>query len=261
MLSQMLDTSVSSVVTSQTTTDVPTFLEVAARLQALQNVVASPRRQKFDTCMYMAWSWLLSLCTTAMLIGTQALRWVMQDPYGIELYHDRFDPTAALLARALEEPVDLLPLAEDSTIVAMIANGSADLLYMGTTLFTCMQAEYGLLPMAMIVEQADDHNISSVAGVVFTLANSTQIQVATDLRNKVIGTGPLNYLGSFQLPWAYVQDHGLDLFADAAGVFLTDNSLAVVQGVADGKLDVGFTRAGYIERLQSEGQVPSGIFS
>ncbi|CAK0768647.1 hypothetical protein CVIRNUC_003585 [Coccomyxa viridis] len=115
--------------------------------------------------------------------------------------------------------------------------------------------------MAMIVEQADGHNISSVAGVVFTLANSTQIQVATDLRNRVIGTGPLNYLSSFQLPWAYVQDHGLDLFADAAGVFLTDNSLAVVQGVADGTLDVGFTRAGYIERLQMQGQVQSGIFS
>ncbi len=209
----------------------------------------------------MARSWLTRVCTAALLLGAQALRWVMQDPYGIQLYHDRFDPTAALLARALGEPVDLLPLAEDSTIVSMIANGSADLLYMGTTLFTCMQAEYGVLPMAMIVEQAEDHNISSIAGVVFTLANSTQIQVATDLRNRVIGTGPLNYLSSFQLPWAYVQDHGLDLFADAAGVFLTDNSLAVVQGVADGTLDVGFTRAGYIERLQSEGQVQSGIFS
>lgn len=209
----------------------------------------------------MAVSWFGTLCTAAMLLGTQALRWVMQDPYGIQSYHDRFDPTAALLARAIGEPVDLVPIAEDSTIVAMIANRSADLLYMGTTLFTCMQAEHGLLPLAMIVERVADHNISSLAGVVFTLANSTQIQVAADLRNKVIGTGPLNYLSSFQLPWAYVQDHGLDLFADAAGVFLTDDSLAVVRGVASGLLDVGFTRAGYIEHLQGEGQVPSGIFS
>ena len=209
----------------------------------------------------MTVSWFGTLCTAAMLLGAQALRWVMQDPYGIQSYHDRFDPTAALLARAIDEPVDLIPLAEDSAIVAMIANGSADLLYMGTTLFTCMQAEHGILPLAMIIEKFADHNITSLAGVVFTLANSTQIQVAGDLRNKVIGTGPLNYLSSFQLPWAYVQDHGLDLFADAAGVFLTDDSLAVVRGVADGTLDVGFTRAGYIERLQGEGQLPSGIFS
>ncbi|CAL8461335.1 g866 [Coccomyxa elongata] len=209
----------------------------------------------------IARSWLTRVCTAALLLGAHALRWVMQDPYGIQLYHDRFDPTDALLARAIDEPVDLLPLAEDSVIVSMIANGSADLLYMGTTLFTCMQAEHGAMPLAMIVEDAYDRNISSLAGAVFTLANSTQIQVATDLRNRVIGTGPLNYLSSFQLPWAYVQDHGLDLFADAAGVFLTDNSLAVVLGVADGTLDVGFTRAGYIEHLQSEGQVQSGIFS
>lgn len=93
----------------------------------------------------------------------------------------------------------------------------------------------------------DGSPVERLAGAIVVNANSRIAQVR-DLVGASILTGPLSSLTAFAAQWRTIEDAGLDLFRDAAGVFLNPNISNILPDLQNGVGDVAFVPSSYLER-------------
>lgn len=97
-------------------------------------------------------------------------------------------------------------------------------------------------------------------GVIITLANRTDIATISDLHNKIIASASISGLGSGQMQFREMQIHNMSYINDPKQLVFTSNQGKVVQGVLDGKFDVGFIRTDQLERYADKYNIDKSIF-
>ena len=93
----------------------------------------------------------------------------------------------------------------------------------------------------------DGSPVERLAGAIVVNANS-RIAEVRDLVGAVILAGPISSLTTFAAQWRTLQDAGVDLFRDAAGVFLNPNISTILPDLRAGVGDVAFVPSSYLER-------------
>ena len=81
-----------------------------------------------------------------------------------------------------------------------------------------------------------------------TLANKKDIDSVEDLGGKIIGAHSFSDFASAQSQFYVMQKNNVDYITDPKQVIFTGNDAETVQGVLDGRWEVGFVRTGQIER-------------
>eukprot|EP00980_Cylindrotheca_fusiformis_P020034 scaffold7117_cov104-Cylindrotheca_fusiformis.AAC.3 len=79
-------------------------------------------------------------------------------------------------------------------------------------------------------------------------AHNKEITSISDLKGKVIGAQSYSDFAGAQAQFYVMINNGLDFITDPAQVIFTENNDDTVQGVLDGRWDVGFVRTGHLER-------------
>eukprot|EP00980_Cylindrotheca_fusiformis_P025580 scaffold14127_cov102-Cylindrotheca_fusiformis.AAC.1 len=80
------------------------------------------------------------------------------------------------------------------------------------------------------------------------LKTNRDIDSVEDLKDKVIGAQAYSDFAGAQAQFYMMRNNGLDHIMDPKKVIFTGNSDETVQGVLDGRWDVGFVRTGQVER-------------
>ncbi|WP_024851936.1 EAL domain-containing protein [Hydrogenovibrio kuenenii] len=129
-----------------------------------------------------------------------------------------------------------------------------DLLLVNPSLYEVVRSENSLSgAIATIQHSRDGEATSSLGGVIFTLANRTDINSYKDLQNKVIAIPTTINMGAYSVPLYELKQAGLKV--DDLKFVSVGNNDAVVSDVLSGKAQVGFVRTGILESWQSEGKL------
>lgn len=108
--------------------------------------------------------------------------------------------------------------------------------------------------LGTLVQLADDKQLSTLGGVIFTLEGNEQVKRLEDISGSIIAS-PGNYsLGGYMAPLQELQQAGID--TDQLDIVFTgsphDKVVAYLQA---GKASVGFVRTGVLEQMAAEGRL------
>jgi ABC-type amino acid transport substrate-binding protein len=148
----------------------------------------------------------------------------------------KFSPQIRFVLR----PVDSV------SIFTAVESGLVDFVFPITQVFSCIDSEFGLMPLALIRRsytiKGQNYVLNRYGGVMVTRANSSGIISMKDLKGKIIVSA--NMLTS-QFQWKVFVDSGLNFLQDPAQIrFLptSANQIQVIWDVLNGNADVGFAR-------------------
>jgi hypothetical protein len=132
------------------------------------------------------------------------------------------------------------------SIFSTVEKGLADFVYPTSSIFSCLDSEYGLMPLVGIRRSYALNNrkyiLNRYGGLMIVRANNTEIRDVRDLIGKVIVS--INVLNS-QFQWKVFFDNGMNFLQDPAQIqFLPTDADAtqVIWDVLNGNADVGFVR-------------------
>lgn len=106
--------------------------------------------------------------------------------------------------------------------------------------------------MATIISQrhvnGKTYDLEQFGGVIIARANNTEIRDVHDIENKRVGCVSISGLGSGQMQFRVMQNAGMSYIQAPKQLLFMKSQVAVVNGVLDGKIDVGFIRTDQLER-------------
>ncbi len=140
----------------------------------------------------------------------------------------------------------VLQIVDFASIFSTVEKGLADFVYPTSSIFSCIDSEYGLMPLVGIRRSYTINNrkylLNRYGGVMVVKANNTEIRDVRDLKGKVVVS--LNILNS-QFQWKVFSDHGMNFLQDPAQIRFLPSKADAIQAIWDvlsGDADVGFVR-------------------
>ncbi|CAG9461890.1 unnamed protein product [Pedinophyceae sp. YPF-701] len=139
-----------------------------------------------------------------------------------------------------------------------------DFVFVDPSLHMCFSSEFNVNFLLTRRTKIRLQNGTEVAlgqkgGVIFRLAERTDIATLEDVRGKIIDSNDLTALGGHQTQWLELQDVGVNILGrDVRQLRFVRDEAEVVNNVLAGRADVGFVTTGTIEELVNDGQVPAG---
>ena len=143
-------------------------------------------------------------------------------------------------------------LYQDDTVMLQDAvAGKLNFTFAGPVQYLCLalagSTSDGVAELISI-SYTDGGSLEKVAGSIVVRANSS-INTIQDLMGKIILTGPISSLAAFAAQWQVIQAKGqMDLFRDAAGVFLQRNISQLMPDLLTGIGDAAFVPSSYVQR-------------
>ena len=198
----------------------------------------------------------LSLVLLAVLIHSTAmaqtpLRLGVFSPRPVVVTEQQWSPLADYLADALGRPVVLQAL-EPHVIDSAVSHNQVDLLLTNPAHYVFVRSQSMLANvLATVISREDGQEVSSLGGVIVTLAERNDIDTLQDLPGKRIGAPGTRFLGGFQVQAVELLDAGLSLPQGEQFVVFGQHD-AVIEAVLDARVDVGFVRTGIIETLAAQ---------
>eukprot|EP00980_Cylindrotheca_fusiformis_P006580 scaffold1387_cov103-Cylindrotheca_fusiformis.AAC.2 len=179
-------------------------------------------------------------------------------PSGIETAFREFNLTFETylneaVGKRWDPPIEFKMTASNDPLRDWIDRGDdVDFMYTDTGIYSCIGTEIGSQPLGTTVARLSSHSISYdldlFAGTMIALADNREIKSISDLKGKVIGAQSYSDFAGAQAQFYMMINNGLDFITDPAQVIFTDNNDDTVQGVLDGRWDVGFVRTGQLEQ-------------
>jgi len=159
-----------------------------------------------------------------------------------EVVGKRFEPTIEFSLTATHRPLrDWLDKGEE-----------IDFMYTDTGIYSCIGTEVGAQALATTVarlkSRGREYELDMFAGTMMVLANNREINSVADLKDKVIAAGNFFDFAGAQAQFYVMDKNGVDFVVDPKQVIFTANNRDTVQGILDGRWDVGFVRTGQVER-------------
>ena len=169
-------------------------------------------------------------------------------------------PTFEAVASSLGQQALVKSLQTEADMYNAVRDGTIDYLVSGGSFVNCLQAQYGIIPIANQLTIEGTESTSSLGGAIVTLADSG-IKSIQDIRNQRVAIIQLNTLFGCQAQWGEMFKAGLNLFIDTKLVLITGSTLDTILSVYAGFADVGFIAAGQLEALAAKGLIPYDAFS
>mmetsp|Transcript_26441 Transcript_26441/g.44151 ORF Transcript_26441/g.44151 Transcript_26441/m.44151 type:complete len:1556 (-) Transcript_26441:105-4772(-) len=154
-------------------------------------------------------------------------------------------------------PLNFLSLFSDVKLAVDTAGEQGvDFIYVNPSAFSCIESEYGANTLVSQISRrvvgGQEYALTKFGGVIFTRADNTEIQTIDDLRDKIVACASISGLGSGQMQFRLMQQKGLAYIQDPKQLIFTSNQGKVVNGVLQGKFDVGLVRTDQIERTKDK---------
>ena len=152
-------------------------------------------------------------------------------------------------------PLNFLSLFDDVELATNTAGAEGvDFIYVNPSAFSCIESEYGANTLVSQISRrvvgGQVYQLTKFGGVIFSRADNEEVNEVEDLRDKVIAAASISGLGSGQMQFRLLQQRGLSYIQDPKQLVFTSNQGKVVNGVLQGKFDVGFVRTDQIERTK-----------
>ena len=113
-------------------------------------------------------------------------------------------------------------------------------------------------PLATLVGREGDYRLEKFGGVIFKLAQRTDIRRLADLRGRRIAISIKQSLGGYFAQAYELKKLGIDVSADDRLIQTGVPHDKVVEAVLSGKADVGFVRTGVLEGMARDGKLDLG---
>ena len=128
-----------------------------------------------------------------------------------------------------------------------------DFIYVNPSAYSCIESEFGANSLVSQISlrkvKGKSYDLTQFGGVIFSRADS-DVQTIEDIRDKSVACASISGLGSGQMQFRLMQQSGLSYINDPKQMVFTSNQGKVVNGVLNGKFDIGFVRTDQIERTK-----------
>lgn len=159
-----------------------------------------------------------------------------------------FSPPIAFQLR----PLNFISLFGDVQIQPLPA---VDFIYVNPSAYACIESEFSAHSLVSQISQrkvgGNTFDLTKFGGVIAARSDRTDIQTLQDIRGKVVAAASISGLGSGQMQFRELQRAGMSYINAPRQLVFTSNQGKVVNGVLDGKFDVGFIRTDQIERTKN----------
>ena len=150
------------------------------------------------------------------------------------------------------KPLNFISLFGDVQIQPLPA---VDFIYVSPSAYACIESEFSAHSLASQISKrkvgGNTYDLTKFGGVIAVRSDRTDIRTLADIRGKVVAAASISGLGSGQMQFRELQRAGMSYIAAPRQLVFTSNQGKVVNGVLDGKFDVGFIRTDQIERTKN----------
>jgi len=193
--------------------------------------------------------WVLVIAQTSFAQKVYTLG--VSCPKGTAAIKREWQPTVKYLSHHTENTFRLIPLRFKSVEPA-VKSGKMDFLLCNPSLFSQMMEQYGIRPLASLVETSQGKPLRGLGTVIFTAADSN-IHTLSDVKGTKVAAALRNSLAGYQLPIYVLKKKGLAPGKDFELMF-TGKLQLIVKAVKSGTADVGFARTGFLEWFERQGE-------
>ena len=219
----------------------------------------------------MLWTVLRSFLWGMFLVCAQALTPAFQiklppissnlTRFGVAVHTSRpqllapdYSDTFRAVSDALMLPLDIHVYSDEDDLFAAVANASVQAFVSSGSAYMCMAYQFGVTPVASLIELADGEPSPYVAGAIVVRSDDTSITDLPSLVGKSIACSGLTQLAGCQSQWLVLHDAGLDLLQIAKAVLYGANSLTILSDIAAGTVDRRLRRSRTARTAQCLGQ-------
>lgn len=168
----------------------------------------------------------------------------------------QWQPLAEALKRTMPKHDFVIQALNYPELETAISNRQLDFVLTNPGHYVLLSHRDGLsAPLATQINNEDEVPLSSFGGVIFSLAQRTDIRVLEDLRGKTLATIGANSLGGYQMQAYELARRGIQLPRDAKTLVTGMPHDRVVNEVLSGRADAGFVRSGVLEGMVREGKL------
>jgi diguanylate cyclase (GGDEF)-like protein/PAS domain S-box-containing protein len=122
--------------------------------------------------------------------------------------------------------------------------------------FVLLSRRHGVsAPLATLIVEENDIPLTAFGGVIFTLAERTDLKELTNLKGKRLATADLGSFGGYQAQAYELALAGVRLPGDAKVQVVGMPQDNAVYAVLQGGIDAGFVRTGMLEAMTREGKL------
>lgn len=153
---------------------------------------------------------------------------------------------------------ELVPYYFDGVFTA-IEKDELDFLYANPGIYSCIGTQIGASALVTVVKalevRGQPFELDVYGGVIATRHDNDEINIITDLKDKVIGAGAIVDLMGGQMQIYEMEKAGMSYVNDPTQVVFTKDQIHVVRGILSGRFDAGFIRTDQIELTKDENGV------
>nr|WP_320050315.1 diguanylate cyclase [uncultured Desulfuromonas sp.] len=208
---------------------------------------------------------LLAMCFLVSLLAPVALHAMELPEVKIGILAFQPKETAAqrwsALAKHLKKihpelsKITILPMTEHELEVA-IRDSLVDFVLTNPTQYIRFHSCYGLsAPLATVIRGSTEIPLSGFGGTIFVRAKNNRINTLSDLGSCRIAVPFVHAFGAAEMQQYELFLHHLPLIAEKQFVVTGMPHDTTVAAVLSDKADVGFARAGTLERMEKEGKI------
>lgn len=178
---------------------------------------------------------------------------------GDAITHQTWDATAEYLDRVLPGyRFTILPLPFDA--VGQVAARGVDFVLVNPGIYVELEVDLLAARIATLRNATGGPERNQFGSVIFARADNDAIAALEDLRRRRLLAVDPRSLGGFEMAWAELERAGINPFSSPKSLTFAGTHDAVVEGVRDGKADVGIVRTGILERMAASGAIALADF-
>ncbi len=122
-------------------------------------------------------------------------------------------------------------------------------------IYVVMEVRHRITRIATLSRSVKDKHVNVFGGVIFTLANRSDIDGLDDLKNKSFMAVDKTSLGGFQMALREMKRSGIDPQNDLSEITFGGIHDNVVLSILEGKADAGTVRTGILESMDRNGRI------
>lgn len=163
-------------------------------------------------------------------------------------YDTTFGP---FLSSATDYNFSIVPYSNDTTMLSDARQGKLNFTFAGPVQYLCLAlagATSDGVSEVVLSSYIDGSPVERLAGAIVATIPSG-IRTVSDLRNRIILTGPISSLTAFAAQWQAIKTAGFDLFTETRAVLLKENITQLLPDLLNGVGDVAFVPAHFLTRF------------
>lgn len=168
---------------------------------------------------------------------------------------EKWDATEDYLeSRIPNHTFEIVSISYDN-YVDKVAQKEVDFVLLNPSMYVNLEVEYGISPIATLVNSYEGTRLSSYGSVTFTKSSNTNLNDYVDLIGKTFVANNEDSFGGWQMTLKDLHNNDINPLEDFASLTFLNDEYEVVQKVLDSTYDAGTVRTGVLEKMVDEGLI------